>query len=123
AFLAAAALVGAACIAGDARAQEGETPAAGPALEARQQYALGGQAFAAKRFIEAALHFEAAAAHRAHAVTLYTAALAWEQANRPESAADDLARALDVPALSATQAASARERLAVLEKSLGTLAV
>jgi hypothetical protein len=94
-----------------------------PAAEARQQYNLGAQAYAAHRFVEAATHFEAAAAQRAHAVTLYTAALAWEQGNRPERAADDFARALAVPGLSAQQMASAHERLATLETSLGTLDV
>ena len=114
-----------------AHAEEPATPPASstasaqvdPAAEARQQYDIGTQAYAAKRFVEAALHFEAAAAQRAHAVTLYTAALAWDQANRPERAADDFGRALDVPGLSPQQTANARERLSTLEKSLGTLEV
>ncbi len=108
--------------AGTARADQ-EPPTVDPAAEARQQYASGSQAFAAKRFVEAELLFEAAAAQRAHAVTLYTAALAWEQANRPERACDAYGRALEVPGLSAQQATNARDRVAVLEKTLGTLAV
>jgi hypothetical protein len=95
----------------------------GDVAEARQQYQQGRDAFTAKRYVEAALHFEAAAAQRPHAVALYTAALAWEAANRPERAADAYGRALEVPGLSADQAAKARERVATLEKTLGTLAV
>jgi hypothetical protein len=96
-----------------------------PAQEARQQYQAGMQAYQAKRFVEAALHFEAAAAQKAHAVTLYTAALAWEQANRPDRAADDFVRALDVPGpgLSAAQTQNAHDRLATLEKTMGTVDV
>ena len=100
-----------------------ETAPVDPAAEARQQYAAGTQAYGAKKFVEAALHFEAAATQRAHAVTLYTAALAWEQANRPERACDDYGRALEVPGLSPQQATNARERVATLEKSLGTVAI
>ena len=70
------------------------------------------QAYEAKRFVEAALHFEAAVVQRTHAVALYTAALAWEEANRPERAADDFSRSLDVQGLSPAQAQNARERLA-----------
>jgi tetratricopeptide (TPR) repeat protein len=94
-----------------------------PAQEAKQQYAAGAEAYAAKRFVEAALHFEAAASHRPHAAALYNAALAWEQSNRPERAADAFSRALDVPGLSAAQAQNARARIAVLEKTMGTLDV
>ncbi len=99
--------------------------AADPAQEARQQYQAGMQAYQAKRFVEAALHFEAAAAQKPHAVTIYTAALAWEQANRPERAADDFVRALDVPGpgLSAAQTQNAHDRLTSLEKTMGTLEV
>ena len=92
-------------------------------VEARQQYNQGTAAYKDKKFVEAALHFEAAAAQRAHAITLYTAALAWEQANKPERAADDFARALDVPGLNAQQATNARDRIASLEKTLGTVVV
>lgn len=98
-------------------------PAGDTAQEARQQYQAGMQAYQAKRFVEAALHFEAAVIQRPHAIALYTAALAWEQANRPERAADDFARALDVQGLSAAQIQSARDRLGTLEKAMGTLEV
>lgn len=106
--------------AGGARAQENTTDAA---LEARQQYHDGTKAFAAKRYSEAALHFEAAAAFKANAVALYTAALAWDLASRPERAADAYARALEVPGLDAKQTAVTKERVAALEKSLGTAVV
>src|SRR5262249_20219459 len=101
----------------------GRASADDDAAEARQQYNLGTTAYRDKRYVEAALHFEAAAAQRAHAVTLYTAALAWEQANRPDRACDDYGRALDVPGLSAQQASHAQGRVATLEKTLGTVAV
>jgi hypothetical protein len=81
------------------------------------------QAYEAKRFVEAALHFEAAVIQRPHAVALYTAALAWEEANRPERAADDFSRALDVQGLSPTQLQNAHERLSILERAMGTLEV
>jgi hypothetical protein len=100
-----------------------EDAPADPTTEARRQFDEGTAAFRERRFVEAALHFEAAAAQRPHAVTLFTAALAWEQANEPARACDDFARALDVPGLSAQQATTARDRLAALEKSLGTLLV
>jgi hypothetical protein len=92
-------------------------------VEARLQYNQGTQAYKEKKYVEAALHFEAAASQRPHAVTLYTAALAWEQANKPERAADDFVRALEVPGLSAQQATNARDRVAALEKTLGTALV
>ncbi len=104
-----------------ANAQDSPPPDA--AVEARLQYNQGTQAYKEKKFVEAALHFEAAAAQRPHAVTLYTAALAWEQANKPERAADDFVRALEVPGLSAQQATNARDRVAALEKTLGTALV
>jgi tetratricopeptide (TPR) repeat protein len=103
-------------------AQSGDTPP-DAAQEARQQYQAGMQAYKDKRFVEAALHFEAAVVQRPHAVALYTAALAWEQANRPERAADDFARAIDVPGLSQAQAQAARDHLANLERAMGTLEV
>src|SRR5271170_4982971 len=91
------------------------SPVIDSAQEARQQYQAGTQAYQAKRFVEAALHFEAAVIQRPHAVALYTAALAWEQASRPERAADDFARALDVQGLSAAQIQQAHDRLSTLE--------
>jgi hypothetical protein len=121
---AAAALVLAGCVTCTGAAWAQEQPAeVDPQVEARQQYQMGREAFAAKRFVEAAMHFEAAAAQRPHAVALYTAALAWEQAGRPERAADAYARALEVPGLNADQAGKARDRVAQLERTLGTLAV
>lgn len=96
---------------------------ADPAAEARQQYQQGTHAFAQKRFSEAALHFEAAAAFRPNAVALYTAGLAWDNASRPERAADAYTRALDLPGLDAKQSALAKDRVAQLEKTLGTVVV
>src|SRR5580704_17472642 len=117
-------LLAALCASSAARADDtSPAPAGDAAQQARQQYQAGMQAYEAKRFVEAALHFEAAVVQRPHAVALYTAALAWEEANRPERAADDFARALDVPGLSASQAQNAHDRLAALERALGTLEV
>jgi len=93
------------------------------AAEARQQYQDGTKAFAAKRYSEAALHFEAAASFKANAVALYTAALAWDLASRPERAADAYTRALEVSGLDAKQTTVAKDRVAALEKSLGTVVV
>jgi len=107
-----------------ARAQSNDAQALSePAAEARRQYNLGTQAYAAHRFADAAQNFEAAAAYKAHAVTLYTAALAWDQAGQPERAADDFGRALDVGGLSADQTRNAKERLAALERTAGTAIV
>jgi hypothetical protein len=104
-----------------ARAQD--TQPADSAAEARSQYQKGTQAFQAKRYSEAALHFEAAAAFKANAVALFTAGLAWDNAARPERAADAYARALDVGGLEAKQNNVARDRVAALESTLGTLFV
>jgi tetratricopeptide (TPR) repeat protein len=95
------------------------------ATEAKHQFIAGTKAFSAGRFQEAAQAFETAAALKPNAVALYTAALAWEQANQNERAADDYARALDLPgnALQPQQSSTARDRLAALEKVLGTVAV
>jgi len=103
-----------------ARAEDAPADAA---AEARTQYGQGMQAFQQKRFKEAALHFEAAAALRINAVTLYTAGLAWDNAALPERAADAYARALEVQGLDAKQTGLAKERVAQLERTLGTLAV
>src|SRR5690349_17222390 len=73
-----------------------DPPTVDSAAEARQQYQQGTQAFQAKRYEEAALHFEAAASFRTNAVALYTAALAWDLATKPERAADAYGRALAV---------------------------
>jgi hypothetical protein len=118
----------------DAHAQQPSPPDAAPApppdasseaasLNARARYNAGTKAFSEKRFVEAALDFEAAAAEKASPVALYTAALSWEQANVPERAADDYARALAVPGLPADKVGLARDRLAVLEGLLGAVSV
>lgn len=103
-------------------AQDAPAPA-DSAAEARAQYGMGTQAFQQKRYSEAALHFEAAAAFRANGVALYTAGLAWDLASRPERAADAYARALDTPGLDAKQTSLAKDRVAALERTLGTLVV
>ena len=102
-----------------ARAEESPDSAA----EARQQYQDGMKAFSGKRYSEAALHFEAAAALKANAVALYTAGLAWDLASKPERAADAYARALEVPGLDNKQSTVAKDRVATLERTLGTLVV
>lgn len=89
--------------------------------EARERYRLGSEALAAQRYVEAALHFETASSKNPHAVAWYMAAEAWERASRPERAADALARALEVPGLSADLAAKVKPRLALLERTMGTL--
>lgn len=91
--------------------------------EARVQYQQGTQAFQQKRYNEAALHFEAAASLRTSSVALYTAGLAWDLASKPERAADAYARALEVGGLDAKQTGLAKDRVAQLEKTLGTVAV
>lgn len=94
-----------------------------PSVEARQQYQQGTKAFSGKKYADAALHFEAAAALKPSAIALYTAALAWDLASRPERAADAYSRALEVPGLDEKQSNTARDRIAALEKSLGTVDV
>lgn len=111
-------LVGATSI--DARAQD--TPV-DSASEARQRYQEGTKAFQTKHYADAALHFEAAASFKANAVALYTAALAWDLALKPERAADAYARALEVGGLETKQANIAQRRVAALEKTLGTVTV
>jgi len=93
--------------------------------EAKKQFAAGTKAFSAGRFQEAAQAFETAAALKPNAVALYTAALAWEQANQNERAADDYGRALELPgnALQPQQVGTAKDRIAALEKVLGTVVV
>ena len=101
--------------------QSGDDDAA--AAEAKRQYQAGTQAYGARRFNEAALAFEAAASYKANGVTLYTAALAWEQANAPERAADAYQRAVDAGGLTQQQAQTCKDRIGALEKTLGTLVV
>lgn len=105
-------------VTGAARAQDDAASS-----EARTQYSLGTQAFQAKKYAEAATHFEAAAAARQNAVALYTAGLAWDLAGKPERAADAFARALDVPGLDPKQSTSAKEKIAAIEKTVGTVVV
>jgi hypothetical protein len=100
-----------------------DPPTVDSAGEARSQYQQGTQAFQAKRYEEAALHFEAAASFRTSAVALYTAALAWDLASKPERAADAYGRALAVGGLDPKQGGLAKDRVAQLEKTLGTVVV
>ena len=100
-----------------------DQPSADTAAEARQQYQMGTKAFSTKRYSEAALHFENAAALKPSAIALYTAALAWDLASRPERAADAYTRSLDVPGLDEKQSNTARDRIGALERSLGTVLV
>lgn len=93
------------------------------AVEARQQYQQGTQAFQQKRYQEAALHFEAAASFRTSSVALYTAGLAWDLASKPERAADAYGRALEVGGLDPKQQGLAKDRVTQLETTLGTIAV
>jgi len=105
-------------IAPRARADEAQD-----AQDARTQFTQGREAFQAKRFAEAAQHFETAASLRPHAVALLTAGLAWDAAGQPDRAADALARCMDMPGLDAKQSSQAHERLAQLEKTLGTVQI
>jgi hypothetical protein len=93
------------------------------ATDARQQYQQGTQAFQQKRYQEAALHFEAAASFRTSSVALYTAGLAWDLASKPERAADAYGRALEVGGLDPKQMGLAKDRVAQLEATLGTVTV
>ncbi len=106
---------------GTAYAQD--PPTVDSAGEARSQYQQGTLAFQAKHYEEAALHFEAAASFRTSAVALYTAALAWDLASKPERAADAYSRALAVGGLDAKQGNLAKDRVAQLERTLGTIMV
>jgi hypothetical protein len=110
------------CASPSVRAQEaGAQATADPATEARRQYNLGKTAYEAGRYADGALAWEAAAAIKPHAATLFSAALAWEKANQSERAADDFVRAMGVPGLNAQQTATARERVAQLETTLGSV--
>jgi hypothetical protein len=101
--------------------RSGETELLGAAAHAL--YDAGSEAFADKRFAEAALHFEAAAADKPNAIALYTAALSWERASVPDRAADDFGRALTIPGLPPDQAGAAAQRLAYYEGILGAVSV
>jgi hypothetical protein len=95
----------------------------GGATEARRLYTEAKKALSAKKYSEAALGFEAASRIKAHAVALYTAAQAWELAGERARAADAYGRALATPQLSESQTERSKERLAALEKELGTARV
>jgi tetratricopeptide (TPR) repeat protein len=99
-----------------ARAQEAD-----PAAEARRQYNLGKAAYEAGRYADGAAAWEAAAAIKPHAATLFSAALAWEKAGKPERAADDFVRSLSLPGLNPQQTTTAEERVTQLEATLGTV--
>lgn len=105
-------------------ARAGDTPST-PAVasEARQQYDAGTRAIAERRFLEAAIHFEAAGTRAPHGASYYMAAIAWEQGSRPDRAADAYARALQLPGLDEVANERAKDRIRELEKLLGTLAV
>jgi hypothetical protein len=90
---------------------------------ARARYDAGVEALKGRRYGEAALHFEAAGSLHPHAASWYMAAVAWEEAFRPERAADALSRALGSPELDELTRERATARLATLETSLATLSV
>jgi hypothetical protein len=98
-------------------------PPTDAATTARQRYNAGSAAFQQRRFVEAALDFEAASAAMPSPVTLFTAALAWEQANVPDRAADDYGRCVASSALPADKLQQAKDRLAALEAVLGRVDV
>ncbi len=81
----------------------------------------GRQAIKAKHFVQAAQLFEAAASLGRQTTAHVQAGQAWEQADRPERAADAFARALAQGGEAPDP--TAKERLDVLERSLGTLDV
>ncbi len=98
-------------------------PPSDAAATARQRYNAGSVAFQQRRFVEAALDFEAASAAMPSPVTLFTAALAWEQANVPDRAADDYGRCVASSALPPDKLQQAKDRLAALEAVLGRVDV
>ena len=109
------------------------TPAAPPPpspeaiADAGRQLELGRQAMKAKRYAQAAHAYETAAALGRQPLAHLAAGLAWEQAERPERAADAFARALSggpgEAALGPQEAAQAKDHLDALERALGTLDV
>lgn len=117
-FVLACALAASMAVSGVASAQDDAA-----SNEARTQYQLGTQAFQAKKYAEAATHFEAAAAARQNAVALYTAGLAWDLAGKSERAADAFSRAVEVPGLDPKQSTSAKEKIAAIERTIGTIVV
>jgi hypothetical protein len=93
------------------------------AAEARRRYNEGKAALEAGRYREAALHFEATGRLRKHAAAPYAAAMAWDKAEEPARAADNFHRALELPGLNNKSKKEAKERLELLEQSLGTVVV
>jgi len=91
--------------------------------EARNRYNQGKAAMEAGRYREVALYFEATAKLRKHAAAPYAAAMAWDKAEEPSRAADNFARALEMPGLNKKTEKEAKQRLELLEQSLGTLLV
>lgn len=101
-----------------------EEPAGDAAAIARQRFSAGAVAYQQKRFVEAALNFEAAsaAAEKANAIALVSAAQAWELADQPPRAADDYARAI-AAGLPGDRLPTAKDRLATLQGLLGRVEV
>ena len=101
-----------------------EEPAGDAAAIARQRFSAGAVAYQQKRFVEAALNFEAAsaAAEKANAIALVSAAQAWELADQPPRAADDYARAI-AAGLPGDRLPNAKDRLATLQGLLGRVEV
>jgi hypothetical protein len=110
------------------RAQEAAGPGASntqpdPAAEARRQYNLGKTAYEAGHYADGALAWEAAAAIKPHAATLFSAALAWEKSGHDARAADDFVRSMAIAGLTPQQTATAKEKVAALEAMLGSIDV
>ena len=93
------------------------------AIEARREFDLANAAFEARRYSEAAARFDASVALRPNALTLFIAAVSWDEAKQLDRAADDYARAVAVEGLDARRLTTAKTRLAELEQTLGTLVV
>jgi hypothetical protein len=101
-----------------------DEPTGDAAAMARQRFNAGAVAYQQKRFVEAALNFEAAsaAAEKANAIALVSAAQAWELADQPPRAADDFARAI-AAGLPGDRLPNAKDRLATLQGLLGRVEV
>jgi len=101
-----------------------EPAAAGdPAKIARDRYNAGLQAYQARRFREAALHFEAASAAAPNAVALFIAGQAWELSDQPERAADAFVRCLVLPGLPPDKQQIAKDRVTALQQVLGRVEI
>lgn len=90
-------------------------------MSARTRYEAGTEALQKRRFAEAALHFEAAATLNPHASSWFMASIAWQEAFRPERAADALAHAIAMGGLDEATIERAKSELAKLETTLGTV--